>query len=313
MTPRELKMMFRHHKMMFLIVGAVCLSFVCPQIGEAAPPAPGKVDTKVSGAQAFTYKYKAGETTRYSNVISQSMNMKGQGGPMGNQNVKTKMVSALKMNTKKVMPNGDAQIVTTYDSFEMSMEQGSQTIKGQQLGPISEMMKKLITTSVVSPTGKQKSLSFEGLPPEMNQLKDSFKNALIGATPEFPSKGLKVGENWSQTVPMDFKQGNINLKMKFTVKYTFLGFTQVDKTKTAVFKSELDITMEKTTSTMMGMSMTIGGNGKGNGFLYFDPSLGRLHKSDMEMVQNIDMSIKGPEGPQSLKMDMTTNVAMAVK
>ena len=307
--------MISHKNLLRLLMGATCLFFVWPQAGLAAPPAPGKIDTKVKSAQVFKYKYKAGEINRYSNVISQEMRMQSDGGssPFGNQNVKTKMVSSLKMKTTKVLPNGDAQIVTTYDDFEMSMQQGDQTIKGGQLGPISDMMKKLVTTSVVSPKGAQKSLAFEGLPPEMSQLKDSFKNALMGATPEFPTKGLTVGQSWTQSLPMDLQQGNIKLKMNFKIKYTFLGFTTVEKTQTAVFKTGLDMTMDKTTSSMMGMSMTLGGNGKGTGFLYFDAEAGKLEKSDMEMIQNIDMSIQSPDGPQNLKMNMTTNVSMVRK
>ena len=307
--------MFTRKRLLPLVVLALGLSFSVSTSALAAPPAPGKIDASVKSPQVFRYKHKAGEINRYSSTIGQEVSMKSAdgGAPFGGQDVKTSMTSLLRMETRKVLPNGDAQVLTTYEDFDMSMQQGGQTIKGAQLGPIAEMVKKIKTTTVLAPNGQQKSVNFEGLPNEMRQLQDSFKSALIGATPEFPAKGLKIGEGWTQSMPMSLQQGTIQIKMDFKIKYTFLGFTEVDKLKVAVFKTDLDMTIARSTSEMMGVSMTIGGNGKGTGFLYFDNTAGRVHKSDMEMFQDIDMGIQGPEGPQSMKMKPKTTAGMALK
>ena len=286
---------------------ARALSLAAPPDALAAPPGPGKVDTALKGLQVFKYKHKAGQVERFDSKIEQSIAMKGDAGALGGAaDVKTKMTSTMRMETRKVLPNGDASVLTTYEGFDMSMQQGGQTIQGAQLGPLVEMVRKIKTTTTLAPNGVQKEVVFEGLPPEMEQLQDSFKNAMIGATPVFPDGGLKIGQEWTQKMPMELKQGPITLKMDFQIKYTFLGFTAEGARKVAVFKTRLDMVMSKTTTQLMGVEMILGGTGSGNGFLYFDHEAGRLHKSVMEMDQNIDMTVNAPEGPQNIKMALKT-------
>ncbi len=298
----------------FVVPAALLALFLVMSLAQpltAEIKAPGKLDTNVKAPQTFRYKHKAGEINSFDAKIDQGVKMTGQAAPgLGGMNVTSVMKAQMDMRTDKVLPSGDAVVITTYGTFDLTMNQGGQVIESPQLAQVADMVRKIKTTATVTPRGEQKDIKMEGLPAEMRQLQDSLSNAMVGATPTFPEKGLKPGEGWQQDMPVDLQQGPVSVKMDFQIKYTFMGYSTIQGTRVAVFKTDLKMVIKNTTSNMMGIEMNISGGGKGTGFIYFDQQGGRLMKSDTEMVQNIDMEIKAPEGPQKLQMEMSTDAAI---
>lgn len=298
-----------------ILAALACFALSLPSTALAAPPAPGKLDTKVTSPQTFRYKHKAGEINRYNNEVSQQMETRGANVPPGAE-MRTTMTSVLDMTTQKVLPSGDATVETTYHDFKMSMSQGGQPVDQAQFAPLIEMVKKIKTIATVTPRGLQKDIRFDGLPTELNQLQEALSNSRIGATPEFPDKALKVGDAWTQQDTMNLQQGPIQLKIDLKLTYTFMGYSQMDKARVAVFKTSLDMIINNTTSEMMGTRMSLGGTGKGDGYLYFDGEAGRVLKSDLEMVQTIKLKVdlppNAPAGPaNNVEMVMTTSSGLS--
>lgn len=279
----------------------------------AGPKAPKKLDTKEKEAQVFRYKHKAGDKRVFTNGVIQELDMELIGGdlPIPNQATRTAMTAELQMETKKVLPSGDGQIVTTYKDLDIEISQGPTNIDKAKLAPMVEQLKGITSTVVISARGEQKDLKIEGAPGAQN-MNESLRSALIGASPEFPEKGIKIGEGWQQKIPLKMAQGPIQMNMDFQVKYTFLGYTKVKKTRLAVFKMTIELAVKgKPAQGFGGQTMEIDGTGKGLGYLYFDQAAGALYKSDVEMTQVINMNVAAQGQSQKMRMSMKTEATMA--
>lgn len=278
------------------------------QGGFAELKAPGALETNVSAPQTFRYKHKAGQINSYDSAVVQKINMVTTMPGAPNMDMTSNIDMSMDMETSKVTPTGDGNVITRYTTFKMSMSQNGVAMPSPELDALAQKVAGASATMVLSPRGEQKSISFEGLPPELRQLQDSLSNALVNAIPVFPEKAIKPGESWTQSTPLNLQQGPVSLTMDFKCNYTFMGYQR--GTKVAVFKNALTMSIAPSRNNMMGVEMTLGGSGKGTGYLYFDQTLGQLKRSDMEMTQDINMDIKSPDGPQKMDMKLVTSATM---
>jgi hypothetical protein len=303
----------RHNYLVRAAVIGLALLFSATAV--AGPKAPKKLDTKEKEAQTFRYKHKAGSQRAFTNGVIQELDLEVIGGdlPVPNSATRTAMSATLELATTKVLPNGDGQIVTTYKDLDIEISQGPKAIDKAKLAPMIDQLKGIKSSVLISPRGEQKDLKIEGAPGAQN-MNESLRSALIGASPEFPEKGIKIGEGWEQKIPLNMAQGPISMKMDFQIKYTFLGYAKVKKARLAVFKMNIELTVKgKPASGFGGQSMELDGTGKGLGYLYFDQEEGALYKSEVEMSQVINMAVSAQGQSQKMRMSMKTEATMARK
>ncbi len=296
-------------------VATIGLALLFSATALAGPKAPKKLDTKEKEAQTFRYKHKPGSKTSFTNGVIQELDLEVVGGdmPVPNTATRTAMTATLELETTKVLPDGNGQIVTTYKDLDIEISQGPTAIDKAKLAPMIDQLKGIKSSVLITPRGEQKDLKIEGAPGAQN-MNESLRSALIGAAPEFPVKGIKIGEGWEQKIPLKMSQGPISMAMDFQIKYTFLGYTTVKKTRLAVFKMSIELAVKgKPASGFGGQTMKLDGTGKGLGYLYFDQEAGALYKSEVEMSQVINMDVSAQGQSQKMRMSMKTEATMARK
>jgi hypothetical protein len=152
--------------------------------------------------------------------------------------------------------------------------------------------------------------------PMLNSLTKSFTkySDMFGS---FPEKSVKPGDTWTSqrndTTDLGngtkdtgamARTGTIYATMNAT--YTLLRFVDTLDHHCAVIGNTFTIKTEGSMS-MMGMDMTIDGDGKGKTTFYFDTNKGILVASEnkTEITQNMAMT-----GQENMVMPSTTTVAM---
>lgn len=282
-----------------LALGAAAFA---PSSAEAAPDAPKALNTKVSKAQTFRYQYKPKSKTSYQGKMTQDMTMKG--GPMGGaQTLTTVIDTVLVQEVNKVDAKGTGTIKTSYDSMNISLRQNGQEIPKEALGGELDKLKDISTITSHSPLGAKSTIKIEGAPP--GQTTDPvMQDTMLGTSLIFPDKAIKVGESWTQDIPLDIPMGPMKMKLNFKTKYTFMGYSKIGKRDTAVFKNETTVILQEGAAGPVEMKV----NGKGVGYIYFDQKAGVLVKSDVELDQSISMNMPSPDGQGSQGMSMETKV-----
>ncbi|MBH25419.1 MAG: hypothetical protein CMH57_13430 [Myxococcales bacterium] len=301
----------RHTTRAAVVAVALCLSATA----FAKPKPPRKLDTSETTAQTFRYKYKAAQARDFGLNMTQELSME-QGAAMPAVNTTSTVKAVMNVKTQQVLPNGMATIETSYKDFDLSVTNNGVEMGKAQLKNFESLLKGIRSTSKMNPRGVSQDFQYEGIDPSMKQMTDSMKSVTKGLTPVFPEKALKIGENWKDVDTITVSQGPIKLSLKFTITYTFLGHTQLKKRRVAVFKSDINMTVNDT-SNSAGTTIKVKGRGAGVGYLYFDNKAGALIKSELEMDQTTHMTVEGANAPaggaQSMKMSQKTATTMELK
>lgn len=283
-----------------------------PQPASSAPQAPKKLNTKLASPQVFRYKFAANQTRGYTVTMDQDMSMQGDG-PVPAMKSGSLMKASMSQSVRSVRPNGSAVIETTYDHFDISVSNNGVKVPKEQLKPLAEMLQKMKSSSEISPRGEPKEMKLDGVAPEMQGLSDSMKSAMVGSSPIFPDKALKVGESWTQKLPMAINQGPVNITINFLTKYTFIGTAPMSGVSTSVFRTDISATVNA--PKMAGpVPLDLTGSGKGLGYVYFDNARGELVKSELEMTQTTTMKITDPNmgASQTVELGQTTRASMSL-
>jgi hypothetical protein len=230
--------------------------------------------------------------------------------PVPNTATRTSMIADITMETRKVLPNGDGEIVTSYDGLDIEIRQGPKLVDKAHLAPMVAQLKKIESTALVGPRGTQKAFHVRGAP-GAQIMNESMRSAFIGASPEFPEKGVKIGEGWRQDIPLKMAHGPIKMEMNFGVRYNFLGYATVNKTRLAVFKMNIELKIAGSPAGVMPeQSIKLSGEGKGLGYLYFDQGAGAVYQSEIEMSQVIYIDLSAQGKSKKMRMSMRTEATM---
>lgn len=296
-----------------LALAAALVALALAATATATPTPPKKIDTDVKTPQVFRYKFKPGDTQRYDTVMAQAIKMDGANSGMPPVDTTSTIKATMRTKTESVDPEGAATLTTTYDALELAITQNGVQVDKSQVAPLEDMLRGMTSRSQMTDRGEPRDVKIDGQDQGMKQLTESMKSALVGTNPVFPDKGLKPGESWAQKIPMNLAQGGLKLTINFDVKYTFLGFAHVGEVRTAIFRTDVESSMNDDANALGNARFKVSGAGKGLGYLYFDPSRGTVVKSDLEMKQSTDMTVDAGQGPSSIKMTQTTSATMDLK
>lgn len=289
---------------------ACSLLFAAPV--DARPTPPKNLDTQVKTPQTFRYRYKTGAQDQYATVMSQSIKMDA-GTAMPAMESTSTIKATLQQKVEAVDPDGTANLLTTYENLKLDIVQNGVRVPPEQVGSLESALKGVTSRSRLTARGEPRDTTVEGEAGAMKQVTESMKSALVGTTPVFPDKPLQAGESWVQKVPVSVSQGPIKLTIHFQVTYTFLGFSKLKDAQTAVFRTDIESSLNESPAGPGGARIVMTGNGKGLGFLYFDNDKGHLTKSELEMTQTTHMKVDAAQGSNSIKMTQTTTASMDLK
>ncbi len=296
----------------------------------AAASARGEVDMR--------WKYKAGETIRYTMIqdMIQNVNVPESGGPMKMTMTQT---MDLTWRVEAVSPEGVANLTQTIDRVRMKM-QGPQGVlidydsdsnkepegMAKLIGPMYQALVKKPIVLKITDRGQVVDFKMpQGFVESINKMmggvglgnlfsEEGLKQmAEVGSLPDKP---VKVGDTWERKVAM---------------KASFLGLTSVETTFRYEGQETRDgRTLEKI-STVMQMKSAPQGDEKAKpdakqpqvgltidqqenkGTIYFDAAAGKLVESDVKTRMKMDMQVMGKKISQDIDMTVVMKAVPAEK
>lgn len=281
------------------------------------------VSTPASAQDAIAWRFKEGETLRYSTA----MKMKQSMSLMGNDvNVDMDMKTATDAIVKKTSAGGPTTI-------EQKIVEMSGTMNGP-MGNVDmeEQLKALVGASysvVLGPNGEV--IEIKGLKefleraigdnPVAGQMisammqEDNLKQQVASNFSFVPRKPVVKGDSWEQKASMPL--GPMG-KFLVDLKFTYAGMEKVDgkdlakidfvgKLKHEAGKPDDNAPFQVTQADFKSTSMS--------GTYYFDPAAGRLSHttSKVSMQGDLTISVAGNAVPMSFKQDIEQTTRVTVK
>ena len=274
----------------------VKLFVLCLVLGGIAAQAFGQDTVKLQ------YKFTPGELLRYKMTMNANVNMQmSMPEATGSQmpSMPFRVVGVVRQRTKRILPNGDAEIAVAFESMRITMGEKTETMPGDKIP---------VTTMTISKDGTVKNVSgmekmggqFAGMP--------FVSPSSLGQYNGLPDKDLTIGESWSQTVP--FPTGGGNLQVTGTLVSTN---TKLGKYNVATFRQSAGGDIDLGAFMPTGMQSS-GGSSSGNATfigdatIYFAPEEGRVIRTEGKAAAQVAMNFSGgPEG-QSGAMAMTMDM-----
>ncbi|HET7153696.1 MAG TPA: hypothetical protein VFJ29_08000 [Candidatus Kapabacteria bacterium] len=262
---------------------------------------------------SLRYHMAPGQQLKYNSTTTTETATSAMGQDM---NITTDVTSMMSMNAESAA--GDQITFTTkLDSCGMKMQPDA---PGMSDSIVSNALKGFIgkrTRIVMSTNGKVLSATMVDTPeisnPLLSGLSKSFAkyNEMFGFLPE---NSVKIGDTWkakrndttdigsSKDTGMMARTGTVYTTVNVTC--TLQRFADTLGHHCAVIGNTYTMTTEGNMS-MMGMDMSIDGDGKGKSTFYFDAEKGVLvaSVSKMEMTQNMAMT-----GQQSMVIPSSTTI-----
>ena len=252
-------------------------------------------------------KFKPGELLRYKMVMNMNISMEASG-PSTAQipNLPMRMVMMMRQRTKRILPNGSAQVNAVVDSMKLTMVNKTQDI------PVKKMP---CMTVVIGPSGRVESVTgLEKLTAASNGM--PFVNPWsMQQYCGLPSNELIVGESWSQSLPFPMG-GNVSVIGTLVSASEVLG-----KSKVAVVKQDIygDLDFANLAQSFSGQQVPIPsglkmkGKINGSGTTYFSTEKGQMMRTDgwadIQMALDVPASSQGGQsGSMSMKMRMDFEV-----
>jgi hypothetical protein len=288
------------------------LALLGASVAEARPTPPKNLDTQVKGTQTFRYRYKTGGADQYTTVMAQSIKMDAGAGAPPMDSTST-IKTTLQQKVESVDPDGTATLTTTYEGLKIEIVQNGARIPADQVGPLEDALKGITSRTRLTARGEPRDLTVDGEPVAMKQITESMKSAMVGTNPIFPDRAIKVGESWTQKIPIAINQGPLKLTLHFQVTYTYIGASKLKDATASVFRVDVESSMNESPAGPGGARIVMTGNGEGVGFIYFNNEQGKLVRSELEMTQTTHMKIDAGQGSNAIKMGQTTSATMELK
>lgn len=262
--------------------------------------------TRAQEGIKLRYQYIVGEELRYKFVMDIVMSidrsLAGAERTGGNsQLVSGQCVGIVKQKTKKIMPNGDAQITFGYEQIKVTMEEKTQIIPTDKFPEI---------TLVLSSDGKIKDIKWTGdkkIVPGMSDPLSLMNFEGTGYPSPFPSEPVKVDDTWTSEIPSPMGDGKINVSSKVLSLDTKIGgYTAAKILQDLNGNISLSMPMPNTEDSQ-GKSMTNRLTIGGTGIIYHSIDKGKLIKAEWKGDVLTTMEVPLPEdkaGTMTMNMQM---------
>ncbi len=241
------------------------------------------------------YKFKEGELLRYKLEMSFDMVMQADiPEASAIPPISGFITGTVSQRTKRVLENGDAEVVAAIESMKLDMMGQSNELPVDKMPTCTFIKSKSGTIKVIE--GKKFESPFSEIP--FGDLANFSQNSVL------PTSRLNVGETWKQDIPSPFPgAGTFHVEMKLQRLDAEVG-----KIRAAVIQQSATGDMD----IAQAMAALQKGNGEvsgkanilANSTVYFSPELGRLLKVEGTGSMQMNMSFNGQNaGPSQMKMD----------
>jgi hypothetical protein len=276
------------------------------------------------GADALRWKFKPGETLRYTMVQETSQGMKTMG-----QEFKTslKQTVDLHWSVKNVASDGVAELSQTIDRVRTKVEgpgnsfdydsQGGKEPEGQIASLLTPLLKALVGAEFTFKMSGRGELSDIKVPQKLlDSLRqagpaataggmfseEGMKNLISQSSLTLPEAALEKGKSWTQQAKVPVPMlGN----MVMDKTYTFDGPSPKDS---GLFQILLTtkVTLEPAADSKIAVKIT---SQQGTGDFAFDPQAGRVVSSRVNDKLQMSLSVMGQDLEQST--DTVTTMTLA--
>jgi len=239
------------------------------------------------------YKYTPGELLRYKMQFDATLNVQGAEGGQSLE-MPMRMAGVMRQKTNRVLPSGDAEIVISFESMRMQMENQIHEMPVKQLPAM---------TFVVTKSGQVRSASIPGTNFSAPFSSEMFTPGGFGNYVFLPTTELRVGDTWTQDISNIPGFGTIRSTGKLISTNTNIGKYRVAAFRQSVSGS-LAMGMPMALSTQEGTGGLPGVDAKGaflgDGTVYFSVEQGRLIRTtgtiDMQLNVSVPKTSQSPSG-----------------
>lgn len=250
------------------------------------------------------YKFTPGELLRYKLVADMNMDMRmSTPQTSGSPGVlPIRMVGIMRQRTKRVLPNGDAEVAIAFESVKLTMGGKTQELQGKQMPVI---------TMITAKNGTVKKITgMEGMFGGMGAMQ-FFSPDMFGQCNVFPDWELQAGDRWQQQIAFP-TGGEVRVVGQLLSTDARIGNRRVVTVKQEVGGSiglQMAFPAADGTQGATNPNMTMEGDILGEGTVYFAVDKGHVVRSDG--TANMDMKIGLSGGPNG--QSGTVGVSMEMK
>ena len=265
------------------------------------------------------YRWTKGETVRYRVTQESVSNMSGLPG-VGDMTVNNTVTQVLAFAVQDVAADGTATLINKVESVRLdagtpmgtfTYDSTSTTpVSDPMMAPLADIMSVAIGQPITIVMGADGAVQkIEGADKILEKVRQkagagpmagqmgldtmfgdaAMKGGVTLTFPRMPARSLKPGDVWNEEFKMPSAMGDMTIARALTVAGTESLYGR-NVTK-ATAKLTLKLAPNPTASMGPG-----GGDGAGDGEVYFDPSRGRLIRSVMRYKTGLAMSIPSPDG-----------------
>jgi hypothetical protein len=276
------------------------------------------------GAETLRWKFKPGETLRYTMVQEMSQGMKAMG-----QEIKSsvKQTIDLHWSVQNVDGDGVAELSQTIDRIRTKVEapgssfdydsQGGKEPEGQNVSPLIPLLKAQVGAEFTFKMSGRGELSDIKVPQKLlDSLRqagplanaggmfseEGLKNMISQSSLMLPEQTLEKGKSWTH-------QGKVPVPMLGTMvidkSYTFDGPSPMEAGLDQILL-DTKMTLEPAADSNVAVKIT---SQKGTGEFTFDPQAGRVVSSRVKDKLQMSLSAMGQELEQST--DTLTTMTLA--
>ena len=273
-----------------MIPRTVRILVLCAVLGAVAGQAFGQ------DAVRLEYKFRPGELLRYKVVMNMKMDMQMSAPDASSVQMppmRMQAVGIMRQRTKRVLPNGDAEVASAVESMKMTMGDKTEAMPAKKMP---------VTTMVISKNGVLKSV--QGLDKVYNQFggMQFFSPESFGQFAGFPEGELKAGDTWTQDIPFPMGGGSLRVSGKFLSANTKLGsYTVATLEQNAGGDISFDIPVPAPNSEASSTAANMGAKGAflGDAKVYFSVEKGLMVRTDGKANIQMKMDFSGgPDGQQ---------------
>lgn len=241
------------------------------------------------------YKFKEGELLRYKLEMSFDMVMQADiPEASAIPPISGFMTGTIRQRTKRVLENGDAEIVAAVESMKLDMMGQSNELPVDKMPTCTFIKSK--SGAIKAVEGKKFESPFSEIP--FGDLANFSQHSVL------PTSRLKVGETWKQDIPSPFPgAGTFHVEMKLQRLDA-----EVEKIRAAVIQQSAtgDMDIAQAMAALQKGNDEVSGKASisANSIIYFSPEQGRLLKVEGTGSMQMNMSFNGQNtSPGQMKMN----------
>ncbi|TWT41610.1 DUF6263 family protein [Botrimarina hoheduenensis] len=263
------------------------------------------------------WKWAPGDETRY--LMSQTMNMSLNGGPMGQINSTTDQNMLMSWRVSEAPASEGAELVQSTERIVMNMkgpmgqgfdyDSASETAPVGMAAMVAPIFDALVAAKLKLVVTERGEVASVAMPEELTAAFENMPGGAVSADMvtqmskqgmlKFPEEPIEVGESWTDSTDVASPQMGA---MRINITYTYNGMKDVEGRRLAAFTPQMSMTIADPESQPMPVTFETRESG---GEILFDPETGRIVSSRIEQTTDVIVSVNGQEMRNEIQQTTT--------